>query len=207
VLSNPSRAALGFRVHSGWAAMVVVARPNDGPLTIERRRLELIDHKIRGFQQPYHTAKDMKLPDAKAFLDQCAGAAKAVATASLRKAVSDLAGNGYKIAGSCILLGAGRPADDLAATLRSHVMIHTAEGHFFRNALQKACESCGLPVIGVKEKELMSRASAAIQISPAELHQRISKLGKTIGPPWRQDEKLCTIAGWLVLASSAAQLS
>jgi hypothetical protein len=53
----------------------------------------------------------------------------------------------------------------------------------------------------------MSRASAAIHISPAELQQRIAALGKTIGPPWRQDEKLCTIAGWLVLADSTTQLS
>ena len=204
MLSAARAAALGFRVHSGWACLVVVAKPDMGPLMIERRRLELIDHKIRGAEQPYHAAKEMKASDVEAFLDQCSRAAKAVATASLRKVVSDLPINGYKIAGSCILLGSGRPTDDLAATLRSHLMIHTAEGHFFRDALREACESYGLPVIGVKEKELISRASAAVRVSPAVLQLRISELGKNIGPPWRQDEKLCTIAGWLVLANSAA---
>ena len=201
------KAALGFRVHSGWACLVVVSSPNNGHLAIERRRLELIDHKTRDFQQPYHAAQEMKLPDAKAFLDECARATQAIAIASLRKTLSDLPGNGYKIAGACILLGSGRPADDLAATLRSHVMIHTAEGHFFRNALQKACESCRLPAMSVKEKELMTLATDKLRISPAELQRRLSALGKSAGPPWRQDEKLCTIAGWLVLANSAEQLS
>jgi hypothetical protein len=207
VLTTATRAGLGFRVHSGWACLVVVARPNNGPLAIERRKLELIDRKLRGVEQPYHAAKDMKLPDAKAFLDQCAVAAQNVATASLRKAISDLVSNGFKPAGACILTGSGRIADDLAATLRSHVMIHTAEGHFFRNALQKACESCGLPAICVREKELASRATDGIRISPEHMERRISEAGKSAGPPWRQDEKLCTMAGWLVLATSGAQLS
>ena len=207
MLTLATRAGLGFRVHSGWACLVVVARADDGPLAIERRRLELKDRKMRGVEQPYHAAKDMKLADAKAFLDQCAVAARDVATGSLRKVISDLVSNGFKLAGSCILTGSGRPADDLAATLRSHVMIHTAEGHFFRNALQKACESCGLPVINVREKELMRRAAEGVRISPEQMERRISETGKSVGPPWRQDEKLCTMAGWLVLASSGTQLS
>jgi hypothetical protein len=85
-------------------------------------------------------------------------------------------------------------------------MIHTAEGHFFRKAIQEACDACGLPVLGVKEKELMSRAADAIHVTPEELQRCIAALGKKAGPPWRQDEKLCTIAGWLALAHSTAQV-
>ena len=207
MLSTASQAALGFRVHSGWAASVAVVGPRGAPRVIDRRRLELIDPKARGAQQPYHAAKEMKLADAEAFLKRCSSATLATATASLRDLVSDLVNKGYKIAGACILLGSGRPTGDLAATLRSHAMIHTAEGQFFRNALQNACESCSVPLLGVKEKELLSRATDGIRIPTAELHQRISEIGKSIGPPWRQDEKLCTIAAWLMLANSGVQLS
>jgi hypothetical protein len=196
--------ALGFRVHSGWAALVAVAEPRDAPRVIDRRRLELIDPKTHGAQQPYHAAKEMKLADAEAFLKQRTTATLATATASLQDVVSELAGKGYAVAGACVLLGSGRPAGDLAVTLRSHAMIHTAEGQFFRNALQNACQSCAVPLLGVKEKELVSRAADDIRISPAELHRRISNAGKIIGPPWRQDEKLSTLAGWLALAKSAA---
>jgi hypothetical protein len=197
-------AALGFRVHSGWAALVAVAEPRDAPRVIDRRRLELVDPRTHGAQQPYHAAKNMKLADKAAFLKQCTSATLATATASLQDIVSALADKGYAVAAACLLLGSGRPTGDLAATLRSHAMIHTAEGQFFRNALQSACQSCGVPLLGVKEKELISRAADDIRLSPPELHRRISEAGKIIGPPWRQDEKLCTIAGWLALAKSGA---
>jgi len=186
--------------------MVVVARPSGESLTIERKRLELIEHQMPSAKQPYHAAKDMQLPEARTFLDRCASATQQTATSSLRQAIAVLTSNGYTLAGSCVLLGSGRPTDDLAATLRSHAMIHTAEGHFFRNAVQQACESCRLPVLGVKEKELVTRATETIDVSPEELQRRLAELGKRVGPPWRQDEKLCTIAGWLALASSTAQL-
>jgi len=204
MLSTASQAALGFRVHSGWTALVAVVGPGDAPRVIDRRRLELIDPKARGAQQPYHAAKEMKLADAEAFLKRRSSATLAIATASLRDVVSDLVDKGYELAGACILLGSGRPTGDLAATLRSHAMIHTAEGQFFRNALQNACESCSVPLLGVKEKELVSRATDGIRIPPSELHQRICEIGRSIGPPWRHDEKLCTIAGWLMLANSGA---
>ncbi len=194
------KVALGFRVHSGWACLVVVTALDDAPQVIARRRVEMVDHRIRGSEQPYHAAKTMKLAEAEAFLGRCAATSQAVATASLQTVLQDLTARGCKLAGSCILLGSGRPAGDLAATLRSHPMIHTAEGDFFRNVLRKACESCSLPAMTVKEKELTSRAAAALRLQPEELQRSISELGKAVGPPWRQDEKLCTIAGWLALA-------
>ena len=149
----------------------------------------------------------MELADREEFLKQCGDATLGIATAALRGVVSDLEGKGYETAGACVLLGSGRATGDLAATLRSHAMIHTAEGQCFRNVLQQACETCSLPLVGVKEKELVSRATDGIGVSAAELDRRISEIGKSIGPPWRQDEKLCTIAGWLVLVNSGAQLS
>ena len=50
-------AALGFRVHSGWTAMVAVARPLSKPVVLERRRIETADAAILGSKQPYHAAE------------------------------------------------------------------------------------------------------------------------------------------------------
>ena len=194
-----ARAALGFRSHSGWAALVVVAGSPGAPIVIERRRVQTADPRIKGSLQPYHAAKEMKLADAEAFLDRCHAATQRMAETAVREAVAELAGKGHTVAGACVLLGSGRPATGLAATLRSHPMIHTAEGDFFRAALKAACESCGLPVLGVREKELVQEAAAALGISAEHLQLRVAALGKSIGPPWRQDEKLCAIAAWLAL--------
>jgi hypothetical protein len=194
-----ARAALGFRSHSGWAALVVVAGSPGAPVVIERKRVQTADPGIRGSLQPYHAAKQMKLSDAEAFLDRCNAATRRMAETAVREAVAELAGRGHTVAGACVLLGSGRPATGLAATLRSHPMIHTAEGDFFRASLKAACESCGLPVLGVREKEIVRQAAAALGISAEHLQLRVAALGKSIGPPWRQDEKLCAIAGWLAL--------
>src|SRR5882724_501314 len=64
-------AALGLRAHSGWAALVVVTGHPQFPEVIGRRRIELVDSTIPGAGQPYHTAEEMALKDAKKFIDRC----------------------------------------------------------------------------------------------------------------------------------------
>jgi hypothetical protein len=200
VLKGAGRAALGFRAHSGWAALVAVAGSASTPVVIGRRRVDTADPRIRGSLQPYHAAKAMKLADAEAFLARCAEATRKIAETAIGSAVAELASKGHTATGACILLGSGRPTTDLAATLRSHPMIHTAEGDFFREALKTACESCGLPVLGVREKELAGQAATALGLTADDLQRRVAELGKIIGPPWRQDEKQCAIAAWLALS-------
>jgi len=194
------RVALGLRAHSGWAALVAIGGAADIPVVIQRRRLELADCRIASAKLPYHAAEPMELKAAEKFLRGCAQATRAMAEPALRGAVADLHGKGLTVIGACVLLASGRPLPDLAATLASHALIHTAEGEFYRDALRKACECCGLAVTGIKERELLNQASQRLGLSPNELGRRVSELGKGIGPPWTQDEKLCAMAGWVTLA-------
>jgi len=198
---EPRKAALGFRAHSGWAVMVAVGGEACAPVVLDRRRVELVNREIPGSLQPYHAAAEMKLTDAEAFLRRCSDAVNAMARAAMRDALAELAECGYQVIGCAVLLAAGRPLADLASTLASHPAIHTAEGEFFRNALKLAAGSHGLAVTGIKERELFSRGAARLHIPVDELQRRAADLGKAIGPPWRQDEKLSCVAGWLVLGS------
>jgi hypothetical protein len=194
------RAALGFRAHSGWAALVAVSGTAAAPSVILRRRVEIADSRIDGSRQPFHAAEPMPFKDAEAHIRSCAHSSRALAETAVRDAVAKLAGMGFRVAGSCILTGSGRPTGDLAKTLSSHPLIHTAEGEFFRNALKLACESCRIAVLGVKEKELVNQAAGALRLPAAELERHAVEMGKGIGPPWTQDQKLSAIAAWLVLA-------
>ena len=81
-------------------------------------------------------------------------------------------------------------------------MIHTAEGEFFRAAIKRANETCALPVTGIKEREILNRGVAELGLPVEEIQGRMLELGRPIGPPWRQDEKLATLAGWLILAAA-----
>jgi hypothetical protein len=106
----------------------------------------------------------------------------------------------YQVQGACVLRASGRPLPELAGILASHALIHTAEGELYRTALREACARCAVPETGISERALPAEASRALGRSPEDLQSRITGFGKVLGSPWRQDEKLSTLAAWLVLA-------
>jgi hypothetical protein len=193
--------ALGFRAHSGWAAMVAVANEASNPVVLRRDRIELVERAIPRSWQPYHAAAEMELADAGRFLKRCAAVAKRMAQAALRQTLADLRDQGYEALGCGLLLGGGRPSTDLAKTLASHPAIHTAEGEFFRNAVKAGAEACGLPVTGIKESELFAEGADRFGIPESELLNRVTVMGKSVGPPWTLDQKHSTLAAWLVIAA------
>src|SRR5262249_14952144 len=107
------------------------------------------------------------------------------------------------LVGCGLLLSAARPATDLAAVLASHALIHAAEGDLFRDALARAAEACRVPLTRVREKDLLAEAGRALHSSEDALRTRLNAMGKDIGPPWRQDEKLAALVAWLCLARDA----
>jgi hypothetical protein len=187
-------ASLGLRAHSGWAVLVAVA----GGSVVLRRRVEMTAGSGPRASQPYHAAELMKLPQAQAFLQRTEKIAVEMAAAAVRDAVAVLVGEGYRVAGAAVLLGSGKPLPELSRILTAHPLIHTAEGVFFRSVLKSACEACGLAVAGIKEREVLEQCAAAMHIPALELQARLSAMGKMLGPPWTQDEKLSTAAALMV---------
>jgi hypothetical protein len=197
-----SDTALGFRAHSGWAAVVAVAGSPDRPVVLERRRIETADTTVPGSRQPYHAAERLGLDRADALIRHCRDSSMRLAERAVRAMVAELEPRGLKVVGAGILFAAGRPLPDLASILRSHALIHTAEGEFFRDVLVRASEQCSLKVTKVKEREVWDRGTALFQLPAAVLQQRIGGLGRSLGPPWRQDEKLASLAGWIALVEA-----
>jgi hypothetical protein len=194
-----TRAAIGFRAHSGWAAAVAVSGPKDAPLVVGRRRIELVDGSAAGKAQPYHAAAAGDPRDAERLIASSAESARSLAQQGLAAFVEELRKAGYEAVGCGILLAAGRPLPALESILASHPLIHTAEGEFFREALRAAAGACELPLISVKEREIFTRASMDLGIPADRLERHVVHMGQSIGPPWRQDEKLAAMAAWLAL--------
>lgn len=194
-------AAVGFRVHSGWAAAVVLCGPVDAPVVIDRRKIQLVKIFSYAYRQPYHTAAKMPRPDAIKFVRGVQSDAKRLALSSLRSLQADLLESDFKIVCSALLLASGRALPELEKILASHPLIHTADGELFRDSLRAACGVCDLPVESIREKELFAAGSLkALGVQPAALKRRITALGKALGPPWSQDEKFAALAAWLSLA-------
>ena len=195
-------AAAGFRVHSGWTSLVAVALEKGKPVVLARLRPHLVATFSYTFRQPYHTAAEMSLDEAAAFLDRQRAEARRLAIAALKSAKSDVAQQGYKLTRGALLLASGRPLPELPKILAAHSLIHTADGEFFREALQHAGVECGLAISTTKDRELLAIASGKLRRSPAALSKFLTVLGKPLGAPWSQDEKFATLAAWLANISA-----
>ena len=194
-----TNAALAFRAHSGWAAMVVVAGDANSIELIDRGRIELIDSSISGSKQPFHFAEDMSLKEATKYIDRCNTKTRLLAKNAFATIIDEMNKNDVTIVACASMQSSGNPLPALEKILASHALIHTAEGEFFRDAIAKACEFNNLQLTKIKEREVYQLASARFKLTEEELQERINKLGKLLGPPWRQDEKMATVAGLLAL--------
>jgi hypothetical protein len=197
-------AALGFRVHSGWAALVAVAGSFPATKILDRRRIEIADPHFAGSKQPYHAAERLNLVDAENLIGRCAESSIRLAEQCITGALQDLASRGFDVITCAISDASGRPLPALAATLASHALIHTAEGEFFRNVIASVCSQHSLAVTRIKEKELLGRASTAFALGPEMLQSVLSGLGRSLGPPWTQDQKFATLLACLALPPRTA---
>jgi len=57
------------------------------------------------------------------------------------------------VVGCGVVLGSGKALPELERVLASHALIHTAEARCFASS-GMAAKECGLPVTGVREKDL-----------------------------------------------------
>lgn len=197
-MSSP--AAIGFRAHSGWAAAVAVTGLADAPAVIMRRRIEMREPGAAGPWQPYHAAVGLDIREAEQLIAGSAARAAAMATSGLRAMVGELGQLGHGVARCGLLSGSGRPLPPLERILSAHPLLHTAEGELFREALRAAIRQCGLQAIEVKERELFTRAATGLHLPARRIEAQVAAMGKSIGPPWRQDEKFAAVAAWLALS-------
>jgi hypothetical protein len=190
-------ASLGFRCHSGWAVLVALRGPRDAPEVALRRRIELSRKTPR---QPFHAAEGRAFRDAETLIGRSIAEARDLAARAVKEAVEELRGAGDEVVAGGLLLAAGRPLPALAEILASHALIHAAEGEMFRDAVREAARRCGLALAGVKERELAEKAARMLRRPAGELTAHVAGWGRSLGPPWRQDEKLAALVAWLALA-------
>ncbi len=206
-MAHLKQAALGFRVHSGWSAVVAMCLEKGAPVVLVRRRVHLVETFSYEFRQPYHTAGKMLTRQAREFIERVRDEARRLAYRAIRGVQSDLQKQSIALKSCGLLLASGRPLPALDKILASHALIHTADGELFREALLHASARCGLGDFRIKEKELLDCAGKALRLKSDVLMKRVTELGKSFGSPWSQDEKFATLAAWLALRAPSKTFS
>jgi hypothetical protein len=202
-VAKVSQAALGFRVHSGWAAAVAVCVERGTPVVLLRQRVHLVETFTYEFRQPYHTAEKMLGGQAREFIARVQTEARRLAYRAIREIASRTEEQGVKLTRCGLLLASGRPLPALEKILASHALIHTADGELFREAILDASARCSLREFKIKDKELLACIGEVFRAKPNELMRRVTELGRSFGAPWSQDEKFATLAAWLALDSKS----
>ena len=201
------RATLGFRLHTGWAA--VVAATGEPPLidVLLRRRIELLPPGESIPRFVYHKAAELNPAGAAALVKRAAAAAVNSARQTLRPILEDLRHRKFAVHAAGIPTGATPVPDDLGKILGAHPLIHAAEGALFAKAVAAACEECGLRVITARERVMWLQVAEAFGMEDPAFRQMLDGLRASIGPPWSADQKTATAAALLALRTSGAPLA
>ncbi len=195
------QAAIGMRVHSGWAAMVAISLEGKSPHVLWRGRPHLVEAFTFEFRQPFHTAEKLPIGEARAVIARARESATALARKAIEEVQSAIRPQGFELVRCGLLLASGKPLPVLEKILASHALIHTADGELFRDALLQSAKELGLETITIQERALLQTASDKLNRSTDELLHCAAVLGVALGSPWTQDEKLASLVAWMALAA------
>jgi hypothetical protein len=201
--------ALGFKAHSGWAAMVALghaARTGQKALAsdvivVDRRRIELADPADGEWaRQPYHAAEGLPSARAKQVVDRGIATARRMAVTEVRSALTRAKQAGHTVIACGVLVGTPMPDWTVDEILAVHFRMHQAEGVLYRDVLIDAARTCKLPIVEALEKQIGAEAARLLKRSAAQLDEQVSSLKSQVGPPWGRDQKDAALAALMSLA-------
>jgi hypothetical protein len=172
--------ALGVAPRSSSALVVALTGPADVRL-LGRTHVDLVGDDLPA--QAYHAAAGLPLPEAERLVQRWA----AEALASVEACFTELM-EGRRVVAVGIA-AAVRPVPALDAVLRSHPLLHLAEGQLAREAVHEAATRAGLPVHYLDPKG---------RHDPAAVERTVA-LGRTAGPPWRKEHRMAALAALCAL--------
>ena len=189
--------ALGMKSHTGWAAVVALCGPAGSAEVVAKRRIDMATTFDEG--AVYHKSQELPLARADALIRSSEEKFERIARQALADLVAELRTAGCETVASVLVGGAGKALPPLESIVKSHPLVHAAEGELYRRVLRRASEACHIPVLEIPAKEIGARAARALGIAPAQLTARLAALGKASGRPWARDQKDSALAAWVAL--------
>jgi hypothetical protein len=119
------------------------------------------------------------------------------ANGSVMELIKNYCSAGHRLGAVVLVVGS---EIDPARVTNPHIRAHALEGRLFRTALEDAVRSLDLPCSVVLERNLYARASQILRLSEHDLKRLVADFGRTLGRPWRADEKTASLAAWIALA-------
>jgi hypothetical protein len=184
-------AGLGFRVKSGWAAVVLLTDTAHSLQLLDVGRIELCDPRLPETRQPYHAAMG-KLETDSTKVNQRERVVRNIPQQSLTRLLKGYRQKGFRIMRAALVVGS---QIDLANIANPHIRAHALEGRLFRSAVAETLQDHEIHTDVLLERD--AYASVA-----ARLKRAIQDLGRSApakGGPWRAEQKLAALAALFAL--------
>lgn len=189
-------AAIGFRVKSGWATAVLLAGPAVSPHVVDLRRVDLSDPRVPRSRQPYHAGFGVAQTNA-TNVEHLVRLVHRYGRRSVNNLVSDYRTAGRELRGVAIVVGSDIDPETIT---NPHIRAHAFEGRLFRTVVEAAVRRRRLACSVIVERNLYATAAQILNMSEDRLTRAATELGPRDGRRWRAEEKVATVAAWLVLA-------
>lgn len=183
---------LGFRVKSGWAAMVSLDTGRTSPVVLDSRRVELADPGVPHSHQPYHAAFGTAQTD-RAKVRRLIRGIERFSRDAVKRLVRQYRGRRAVRRAAVVVASLTDPA----GIANQHMRAHASEGQLFRAVLVAALERQGITVRVVLEREVYGLLATAVKRSASEAKRRVATLGEQV-TPWRAEQKVAAAGAWLV---------
>jgi hypothetical protein len=190
-----SRAALGFRVKSGWAAAVMLKGSARSPQLCDVQRIDLSDPRLPETRQPYHAAMGKLETDPR----KIAQRVRVVRRTAQRSIATLLAGyrqNGYSIKRAALVVGS---RIDPTSVANPHIRAHAFEGRLFRSVLEKSLQTHRIRTDVLIERDAYAQAAIQLEQSDENVRRMVQNFSRETEAPWRAEQKLAAVAAWVAL--------
>ena len=197
-VTKTQTAALGFRVKSGWAAVVLLATTARCPQLCDICRIELCDPRLPETRQPYHAAMG-KLETNPTKLNQRERVVRNVSKQSLTKLLKRYREKGFPVKRAALVVGSQINPGDIA---NPHIRAHALEGRLFRSAVEQTLQDYEIRTEVLIERNVYASVAARLKQSNDDVKRAIQGFGRSVpakAGPWRAEQKLATLAALFVL--------
>jgi hypothetical protein len=169
------------------------------PTPVARHIVALSDPSVSETRQPHHDGRGVEMAD----LWEIARRTKIIERCANEAVAALLDGGGgpprhRDRAAIRAVLVVGSLIDPNSVG-NPHIRAHAHEGRLFRTVLEEALVARGVRCDVIVEKQLAARAASALKKPEPAIKRVVSGFAKTLGSPWRGEEKAAATAAWMAL--------
>ena len=197
-VTKTQTAVLGFRVKSGWAAVVLLANTARCPQLCHICRIELCDPRLPETRQPYHTSTG-KLETNPTKLNRRERVVRKVSKQSLTELLKRYREKRFRVKRAALVVGSQINPGDIA---NPHIRAHALEGRLFRSAVAQTLQHYEIRTEVLLERNVYASVAARLKQSNDDVKRAVQGFGRSIpakAGPWRAEQKLAALAAWFVL--------